>query len=172
MGSVIRLLLRTANRTTIVPRQNRHLFLFDELNNKRIMVPILVRYGSRSNTKKRTVKINGSVCFTLLTVRLENGTVTVAVKNGTVNKTENRKVRTRTRIRWQIRNPYCEDLHKFYLKNHLKITVILPIIAPQRGRTVPVTVRGGTVAVQYRSRNRTVPYPLVSYRIPPHPTVS
>ncbi len=31
------------------------------LNNKRIMVSILVRYGSRSNTKTRTVKINGSV---------------------------------------------------------------------------------------------------------------
>jgi hypothetical protein len=51
----------------------------------------LVRYGSRSNTKKRTVKINGSVRFALPTVRLKNDTVTVAlaVKNGTVKKTEN-----------------------------------------------------------------------------------
>jgi hypothetical protein len=50
-----------------------------------------VRYGSRSNTKKRTVTINGSVRFALLTVSLKNGTVTVAlaVKNGTVKKTEN-----------------------------------------------------------------------------------
>jgi hypothetical protein len=38
---------------------------FGVLNNKRIMVSILVRYGSRSNTKKRTVKINGSVRFAL-----------------------------------------------------------------------------------------------------------
>ena len=40
-----------------------------------------MRYGSRSNT-------NGSVRFALLTVRLKNGTVTVAiaVKNGTVKK--------------------------------------------------------------------------------------
>ena len=54
------------------------------LNHKRITSPILVRYGSRSNT-------NGSVRFALLTVRLKNGTVTVAlaVKNGTVKKTEN-----------------------------------------------------------------------------------
>ena len=39
----------------------------------------------------RTVKINGSVRFALPTVRLKNGTVTVAiaVKNGTVKKTEN-----------------------------------------------------------------------------------
>ena len=29
------------------------------LNNNRITVPILVRYGSRSNNKMRTVKING-----------------------------------------------------------------------------------------------------------------
>ena len=64
---------------------------FAVLNNKRITVYILVRYGSRSNTKKRTVKINGSVRFALPTVRLKNGTVTVAiaVKNGTVKKTEN-----------------------------------------------------------------------------------
>ena len=39
-----------------------------------------MRYGSRSKTKKRTVKIKGSVSFALLTVRL---------KNGTVKKTEN-----------------------------------------------------------------------------------
>ena len=38
-----------------------------------------MRYGSRSNTKKRTVKIKGSVRFALLTVRLKNGTVTVAL---------------------------------------------------------------------------------------------
>ena len=64
---------------------------FAVLNNKRIMVSILVRYGSRSNTKTRTVKINGSVRFALPTVSLKNGTVTVAiaVKNGTVKKTEN-----------------------------------------------------------------------------------
>ena len=48
----------------------------------------MVRYGSRSNTKMQTVKTNGSVRFALLTVRLKNGTVTVAiaVKNGTVKK--------------------------------------------------------------------------------------
>ena len=64
---------------------------FAVLNNKRITVSILVRYGSRSNTKTRTVKINGSVRFALPTFRLKNGTVTVAiaVKNGTVKKTEN-----------------------------------------------------------------------------------
>ena len=39
-----------------------------------------MRYGSRSNTKKRTVKIKGSVRLALLTVRQ---------KNGTVKKTEN-----------------------------------------------------------------------------------
>ena len=51
-----------------------------------ITVPILVRYGSRSKIKMRTVKIEGSVHFALPTVRLKNGTVTVAlaVKNGTV----------------------------------------------------------------------------------------
>ena len=61
------------------------------LNNKRITVSILVRYGSRSNTKMRTVTINGSVRFALLTVGLKNGTVTVAlaVINGTAKKTEN-----------------------------------------------------------------------------------
>ncbi len=61
---------------------------FAVLNNKRITVSILVRYGSRSNTKTRTVTINGSVRFALLTVSLKNGTVTVAVavKNGTVKK--------------------------------------------------------------------------------------
>ena len=50
-----------------------------------------MRYGSRSNIKMRTVKIEGSVRFALPTVRLKNGTVTVAlaVKNGTVKKTEN-----------------------------------------------------------------------------------
>ena len=60
------------------------------LNSKRITVPILVRYGSRSNTKKQTVTINGSVRFALPT-----GTVTVAiaVKNGTVKK--RKTVRTR-----------------------------------------------------------------------------
>ena len=57
---------------------------FAVLNTKGLTLPILVRYGSRSNT-------NGSVRFALLTVRLKNGTVTVAiaVKNGTVKKTEN-----------------------------------------------------------------------------------
>ena len=46
------------------------------------------RYGSRSNTEKRTVKIKS---YTLLTVRQFKGTVTVAlaVKNGTVKNTEN-----------------------------------------------------------------------------------
>ena len=50
-----------------------------------------MRYGSRSNTKKRMIKIIGSVRFTLLTVRLKRGTVTVAlaVKRGTVKKSEN-----------------------------------------------------------------------------------
>ena len=73
MGAVNRLLLRT------------------------VPIYILVRYGSRSNTKKRTVKINGSVSFTLLTVRLKNGTVTAAivVKNAAVNKRENGTVRSR-----------------------------------------------------------------------------
>ena len=49
-----------------------------------------MRDCSRSKTKNVTVKINGSVRFALLTVRLKNGTVTVAlaVKNGTVKKTE------------------------------------------------------------------------------------
>ncbi len=65
------------------------------LNNKRITVYILVWYGSRSNTKMRTVTINGSVRFALLTVNLKNGTVTVAlaVKKGTVKK--RKTVRTR-----------------------------------------------------------------------------
>ena len=64
---------------------------FAVLNSKRITVLILVRYGSRSNTKMRTVKVNGSVRFSLLTIGQKNGTVTVAlaVKNGTVKKTEN-----------------------------------------------------------------------------------
>ena len=58
-------------------------------------MPLLVRCGSRSKTKKLTVEMNGSVRFALLTVRLKNGTVTVAlaVKNGTVKKTENGTVR-------------------------------------------------------------------------------
>ena len=45
-----------------------------------------MRYGSRSNTKNRTVTIKGSVRYTLLTVRLKNGTETdaIAVKNVTV----------------------------------------------------------------------------------------
>ena len=47
------------------------------INTKQITVGILARYGSRSNTKMRTVKINGSLRFTLLTVRPKNGTVTV-----------------------------------------------------------------------------------------------
>ena len=60
-------------------------------NNKRITVPDFECHGSRSNTKNRTVTIKGSVHFTLLTVRTKNGTVTlvIAVKNGTVKKTEN-----------------------------------------------------------------------------------
>ena len=85
---------------------------FAVLNNKRITVSILVRYGSRSNTKMRTVKINGSVRFALPIVRLKNGTVTVAiaVKNGTVKKTENGTdtVRCGTdTVRCQIRTHYC-----------------------------------------------------------------
>ena len=61
------------------------------LKHKRILVLFLVRYGSRSNTKNWTVIIKVSVRFTLLTIILKNGTVTVAitVKNGTVKKTEN-----------------------------------------------------------------------------------
>ena len=42
-------------------------------------MPFLVRCGSRSKTKKLTVEMNGSVRFALLTVRLKNGTVTVAL---------------------------------------------------------------------------------------------
>ena len=49
------------------------------LKHKRITVPHLVRCGSRSNIKMRTVKINGSVRFALTTVRLKNGMVTVAI---------------------------------------------------------------------------------------------
>ena len=51
-----------------------------------------MRYGSGSNTNKRTVKIKGSVRFTLPTVKLKNGTVTVAiaVKNGMVKKSKKR----------------------------------------------------------------------------------
>ena len=58
------------------------------LNTKRLKVPILERYGSRSKTEKRTVKIKS---YTLLTVRQFKGTVTVALaaKNGTVKNTEN-----------------------------------------------------------------------------------
>ena len=68
---------------------------FVVLNTKRLTLPILVRYGSRTNTKKQTVKIKGSVRFTLPTVGRKNGTVTVAisVKNGTVKITENGVVR-------------------------------------------------------------------------------
>ena len=68
---------------------------FAVLNTKRLTVPILVRYGSRSNTKKRTATIKGSVRFTLQTVRQKNGTVTVAlvVKNRYCKKTENGTVR-------------------------------------------------------------------------------
>ena len=69
--------------------------LFAVLNNKRLTVPILVRYGSRSNTKKRTVKIKGWVRFALLTMGQKNGKVTVAlvVKNGTLKIMENGTVR-------------------------------------------------------------------------------
>ncbi len=45
-------------------------------------------YGSRSNAKTQTVKINGSVA--------------IAVKNGTVKKSENGTVRKR----WKIWTPY------------------------------------------------------------------
>ena len=47
----------------------------------------MVRYAAQL----RTIDIKGSVRFALLTVSLKNGTVTVAlaVKNGTVKKTEN-----------------------------------------------------------------------------------
>ena len=55
---------------------------FAVLNNKRITVPTLVRYGSRSNTKMQTVKTNGSVRFALLTVRLKNGTDTIRTRYG------------------------------------------------------------------------------------------
>ena len=60
---------------------------FAVLKYERLTVSILVRCGSLSNTKKQIIKIKGSVRFTLLTVRLKNGTVTVALslKNGTVN---------------------------------------------------------------------------------------
>ena len=54
------------------------------LNHKRITSPILLRYGSRSNT-------NGSVRFAILTVRLKNGTVFA----GKRKKTENGTVRAR-----------------------------------------------------------------------------
>ena len=69
---------------------------FAVLNTKRLTMPILVRYGSRSNTKKRTVKIKGSVRFALLTIGQKNGAVTVAlaVKNGS-GKKKGKTVRTR-----------------------------------------------------------------------------
>ena len=118
MGTVNRLVLRTANRTApnggpltaprSVPHQfwcgtdrgaatkfvrcidkrcelGRFTFIIGDrepyrtkivINNKRITVPDLARYGSLSNTKNRAVTIKGSVRFTLL---LKNCTVTVAL---------------------------------------------------------------------------------------------
>jgi hypothetical protein len=40
-------------------REKIHAIWFAVLNNKQIAVPILVRFDSRLNTKKLTVKING-----------------------------------------------------------------------------------------------------------------
>ena len=82
-----------------------------------------MRYGSLSNTKKQTVKINGSVRFALLTVILKNVTVTVeiAVKNGMVNKTENGTVR------WQIRTPLL--YYEIFLKELLQLKLIISIIS-------------------------------------------
>ena len=57
----------------------------------------MVRHGSRSNTKNRTVTIKGSVRFALLIVRLKNGTVTVALA---VKKTENDTARYGTDPVW------------------------------------------------------------------------
>jgi hypothetical protein len=48
-----------------------------------------VRYGSRSNTKMRTVKIKGSVRFALLTVILKNGNGRDRGKKRYCKKTEN-----------------------------------------------------------------------------------
>ena len=73
----------------------------------------------------RTVTINGSVRFALLTVRLKNGTVTVkngtvTVKNGTEKKTENG---TDT-VRCQIRTPYCITI-TFYANNNITNVICL-----------------------------------------------
>ena len=104
MGIVIRLLLRTANRTA--PKAGPLSVIFEDplylgavraayrtVQIYNVYLYTVPNFGSWSNTKMRTVKINGSVRFALLTVRLKNGTVTVAVKNGTVKKTENGTVR-------------------------------------------------------------------------------
>ena len=73
-----------------------------------------MRYGSWSNTKKRTVTINGLVRFALPTVRLKNGTVTIAlvVKNDTVKKTENGTDTVRTRY-GTVRTRYGTDTVRY-----------------------------------------------------------
>ena len=67
----------------------------------------MVRYGSWSNTKKRTVKINGSVRFTLLTVSLKNGTVTVAIA---VKKTENGPDTVGYTVRYTVRLTHIMEI--------------------------------------------------------------
>ncbi len=109
METVIRLLLRTAIHV-IVPYRVSYRepyrtktgavrFAVPQHNWYGVQINVVNLYGtvrsasnsSRSNTKMRTVKINGSVRFALPTVRLKNGTVTVAIveKTVTVKKTEN-----------------------------------------------------------------------------------
>ena len=96
MGNVTRLYLRAAARTA--PKLGQFSFykpyatvrvavLFAVLKYKRVTFSIFVRCGARSNTIKRNVKINGSVRFTLLTVRLKHKTLTfaLAVKKVTVH---------------------------------------------------------------------------------------
>ena len=96
-------------------RTNFDAVRFAVLKSKRITVPILVQYGWRSYTKKRTIKIKGSVRLALLTVRQKNGTLTVAlaVKNG--KRYGHGMVRTRygtatVRTRYgTVRTPYGPD---------------------------------------------------------------
>ncbi len=87
-------MVRYAART--VPHQNWYGTQREPYRTKTGAVRIAVWFAVLNN-KRITVTINGSVRFALLTVRLKNGTVTVAlaVLNGTVKKTENSTVRTR-----------------------------------------------------------------------------
>ena len=87
--------------------------------NKTDNVPLLVRCGSRSDNKKRTVEMNGSVRFTLLI-----GTVTVATRDRRkkqYGKLNEKRTRYHTdtvsyghgtvRTRWKIRIHYFIDAH-------------------------------------------------------------